>query len=101
MRHTRVVSLALLAMSCLSLATTTEGKAADDKDEVLFDFAVGAMAADWVPVKLPEIAADQPAPKVEIVRTPKGKGDAGPAGDSLQITFDGGDWPTVGTSKLP
>ena len=27
--------------------------------------------------------------------------EAGPAGKCLKITFDGGDWPTIGTTKIP
>jgi hypothetical protein len=101
MRHTLFSFGLFAAICCLSHAVTPESKAADDKDDVLFDFAVEAMALDWVPVKLPEVVGVQPAPKVEILRAPKAKGDTGPAGNVLQITFDGGDWPTVGTSKLP
>src|SRR5262245_1096785 len=101
MRHPLFSFGLFTAICCLALAGTPDSKAADDKDSVLFDFAVKAMELDWVPVKLPEVAGDQPAPKVEIIRVPKAKSNSGSDEDCLQITFDGGDWPTVGTSKLP
>jgi len=75
--------------------------AADDKDQVLFDFVDEVTVKDWAPVKLPDVEKHQPAPRVEIVPRPKAKDDAGPAGKSLKITYDGGDWPVVGTTKLP
>src|SRR5262249_3473316 len=92
----------LILTGCwLSNAIQSASMAADDKDQALFSFADEATAKDWTAVKLPEIEKEQPAPKVEIVPSPQPKNDARPAGKSLKITFDGGNWPTVGTTKIP
>lgn len=91
------IALAVCGLSQVVPGTST---AAADKDQVLFNFADKATITDWVPVKLPEVEKDQQAPKVEIVPDPSAKG-AGPAGNCLKITFGGGDWPTVGTTKIP
>jgi hypothetical protein len=95
MRH-RLATFIGVTLLCLSQSVPPEGKAADDKDQVLFDFADKAAVKDWAPVKLPEVEKEQPAPKVEIVAAANAKDAA-----SLKITFDGGDWPTVGTTKIP
>ncbi len=72
------------------------------EDKVLFDFAAPSGVRDWAPVKLPELAKEQPAPKIEIV--PAGDASAGAAsataGSRLKITFAGGDWPAVSTTKF-
>lgn len=91
----------ILTISWLSHAILQESMAADEKDQVLFSFADEATVKDWTPVKLPEVDKEQPAPKVEIVAAPKSKDDPGPAGKCLKITYDGGDWPAIGTSKIP
>jgi len=85
----------------LSHADLQDSKAADDKDQVLFSFADEATVKDWAPVKLPDVEKDQPAAKVEIVPAPRANEEAGPADKCLKITFDGGDWPTIGTTKIP
>ena len=64
------------------------------EDKILFDFAAPSSVHDWVPVRLPELKTDQPAPSIEIVPA----GDA--VGNCLQITFAGGDWPAIGTRKI-
>jgi hypothetical protein len=63
------------------------------QDTVLFSFDKPASAQEWVPVKLPEMEKDQPTPKAEIVSAKSGK--------NLKITFDGGDWPAIGTTHIP
>jgi hypothetical protein len=75
-----------------------EDKAADDKDQVLFNFAGEAAAKNWTPVKLPEVAEEQPAPTIEIAAT---KADDGSTGKCLKLIFAGGDWPAVGTTTIP
>jgi hypothetical protein len=89
----------ILAVCSISPDLLKENLAADDKDQVLFSLTDEATVKDWTPVKLPEVEKEQPAPKVEIVPAPKTKDD--PAGKCLKITFDAGDWPTVGTTKIP
>lgn len=90
----------ILAACVLSSGTWPEGRAAGETDQVLFDFADKAAAKDWSPVKIPDVEKDQPAPRIEIAPSPKGK-DAGPLGQCLKITYDGGVWPTIGTTKIP
>ena len=89
------------ALGVPSQATPPQGQTADGEDQVLFNFADDAMVKDWAPVKLPDVEKEQPAPKVEIVPVPKSKDDAGPVGNCLKIRFDGGDWPTIGTTMIP
>ena len=76
------------------------GVAAEEK--VLFDFAGQSSVHDWAPVRLPEVKTDEPAPKIEIV--PAGNAPASAAlaaaGKSLKITFAGGEWPAIGTTKF-
>ena len=102
MRRPLVTSVGLILTVCwLSHAVLRESMAADEKDQVLFSFADEATIKDWMPIKLPDVEKDQPARKVEIVPAPKTEDDLGPAGKCLKITFEGGDWPTVGTMKIP
>lgn len=90
----------LLAVFRLSHAGSAKGQATKDKDQVLFTFTDETAVHDWVPMILPEVAKKQPAPKVEIVSTPKENEDAGTTRKCLKITFDGGDWPVIGTTKI-
>lgn len=94
-------SVGLILTLCWIFPALVESRAADDKDQVLFGFTDEAMVKDWAPIKLPEVEKEQPAPKVEIVPAPRTKDDPGPTGKCLKITFDGGEWPTVGTTKIP
>jgi hypothetical protein len=91
----------ILTSLWLSHALLPHGEAADDKDRVLFNFEGESAAKDWVPVKLPEVEKEQPVPTVEIVPDPKAKANEGQAGKCLRIIFAGGEWPTVGTTKIP
>jgi hypothetical protein len=72
--------------------------AADPKptagDRVLFDFEDAAEAAAWVPVTAGKAA--EPAPKVE-----RAAEHASTGRHSLKVTFAGGTWPTVGTTRVP
>jgi hypothetical protein len=99
----RLLALAWSIVTVLSLspAFTLQSQAADDKDQVLFNFDDEAILKDWTPVKLPEVEKEQPAPRIEIVPAPKARDEAGPASKWLKITFDGGDWPAIGTTKIP
>lgn len=90
----------LLAVSWLTQAVLVQG-VADDTDQVLFNFKGEAAAKDWAPVNLPEVAKEQPAAKIEIVPSPKTKVNGDQADKCLKITFAGGDWPTIGTTKIP
>src|ERR1022692_1149176 len=91
----------ILAVCVFSCEFSRESNAADDRDQVLFNFADKGTVKDWIPVTLPDVGGDQPVPKVEIVPMPKAKDDARPAGQGLKITYDGGDWPTIGTTRIP
>jgi hypothetical protein len=78
--------------ACLCLSCAVELIA---EDTVLFDFGKDDAVKDWSPMRLPEVAKDQPPPKIEIALA----GEA--AGKCLKLTFEGGDWPVVGTTKIP
>jgi len=90
----------ILAVGCLVHRAPPEGKGADVKDQVLFDFADEGTVKDWVAVKLPEVEKDAPAPRIEIVPAARTKDDAGRVGKGLKITFEGGHWSTIGTTKM-
>jgi hypothetical protein len=66
------------------------------EDTVLFGFEEPASSRDWAPVKLPEVEKEQPAPQVEVFQRAREA-----HGNALKITFAGGDWPVIGTSKIP
>jgi len=91
----------ILGLFCLLPMFLPHSKAADDKDQALFRFEGEASATDWMPVKLPEIDKEQPPPTIEIVAQPKSKAGDTPVGKCLKITFAGGEWPTVATTKIP
>ncbi len=71
------------------------------EDKILFDFAEPSSVHDWAPVKLPELKTDQPAPKIEIVSAGHTASAAPAPGKCLKITFEGGDWPAIATTKIP
>jgi hypothetical protein len=71
------------------------------EDKLLFDFAEPSSVHDWAPVKLPELKTDQPAPKIEIVPAGHTASAAPAPGKCLKITFEGGDWPAIATTKIP
>lgn len=100
MRRFLTILVALTLTVCgLCEVVPPAGTAPPEKDRVLFDFADRAAVADWKPRRLPEVEKEQPIPRVEIVPETKSN-NAGPAGNCLKITFEGGDWPTVGTTKI-
>src|SRR5205807_6636639 len=57
----------------------------DEGDRVLFDFGKAADVAAWS-------ALDSKDPKATLASSPT---------SSLQITFSGGRWPSVGTAAVP
>jgi hypothetical protein len=83
--------LRLLAFVGLILACPDRGVARGDgeKDQVLFAWENESAEKDWAPVKLPDVEREQPAPRAEKT------------GQALKITFDGGQWPAIGTTKIP
>jgi hypothetical protein len=101
------VAGALLSAALLAAA---EEKAGAAKDLALFNFEAETSLRDWEAIQLPDVLRqsgrrkleDQPAPNIKIVPLPKKPKQAeGPAGKCLEITFAGGDWPTVTTTKIP
>ena len=82
----------IAALGSLSLLCAA-GLAAEDT--ILFDFGKDDVAKDWAPAKLPEVAKDQPAPTIEIAQPGE------PGTKCLKITFDGGTWPVIGTTRIP
>jgi hypothetical protein len=101
MRHRcSIFGCSVLTVFWLSWVVPSKGEGADDKDQVLLHFEGTSAAKDWAPVKLPEVDKEQPAPMIEIVQPANAtKGER--AGNGLKITFAGGDWPTVATTKIP
>jgi len=82
---------------CVLLSAALDGAA---QDKVLFRFEEPASVQSWAPIKLPEMEKEQPAPRIEIVPVPPGPSKPS-SGNCLKITFAGGDWPTIGTTKIP
>jgi hypothetical protein len=83
----------LVLFACgIVLSTGADARA---QDQVLFNFKDPNSVKDWAVVALPEPKQKQPSPTFEIVDGPKD------AGNNLAITFAGGDWPTIGTTKIP
>lgn len=100
-RFIYLAGMIFLAVFPPSHVMQTRGQATEDRDQVLFTFTGEAAINDWVPEILPEVEKKQPAPKVEIVSVPKGKEETGTNHKCLKITFNGGDWPAIGTTKIP
>src|SRR5262249_39198006 len=94
MRH----SLSTVVFCIASAFSLSHSAAADDKEQILFDFADESAAKDWAPVKLPEVKDEQPSPKIEFSPT---DADDGKTRRGLKLTFAGGDWPAVETTKIP
>lgn len=61
------------------------------QERMLFDFTAASAARDWAPHRLAAVDSVSPAPEVALA----------PEGKELQITFRGGDWPVVGTTRIP
>jgi len=86
----------MLYLRCLMMVVLAFSTgAAEVPDSLLFDFETPADLASWKEVKFPELKTEQPAPKVEMSQ------DGVTSGKScLTITFDGGQWPMVGTTTI-
>lgn len=69
--------------------------------KLLFDFADPASVRDWAPVKLLGLEREAPTAKIEIVPAVSAASDSASAGNCLKITFAGGDWPVIGTTRIP
>lgn len=91
-----VAAIALI-LGCLAASSLPAEEAV--KTELLFGFEEPAATDAWTIMKLPELSADQPAPQIEVVPTAGEPGGAA-AGKALKITFHGGDWPTIGSSRI-
>ncbi len=64
-------------------------------ETLVLDFEDPADAQAWTPVKLPEVPKGDPAARVEVAKEGATHGQR-----ALKITFAGGEWPAVGTTKL-
>lgn len=62
-------------------------------DKLLFDFEDKEEVKAWAPLVLPK-GPKEPAPKIELATDKAGK-------HSLKVTFAGGTWPTIATTKIP
>jgi len=87
-----------LIVPAVALLLVARAGAADPKvpapDRVLFDFEDADEATAWAPVSAGKAA--EPAPRVE-----RAADHASAGKHSLKVTFAGGTWPTVGTTKIP
>jgi hypothetical protein len=91
MAGTSLARSAMVVFWLLSMATEVVAQ-----DTVLFNFEEPASVKDWLPVKLPEVEKEQPAPQIAFIQaSPEASGKA------LKITFSGGDWPVIGTTRVP
>jgi hypothetical protein len=86
-------AMSLAAVICL-LGSAPADKAPDAAEQALFDFKDPANVKDWAPVNLPGVEKEAPTPRFEIVLSKAW------AWNALKITFAGGDWPAVGTTKF-
>jgi hypothetical protein len=92
-------SPALLATTCLSLATFAIAVAADEPAppvETLFDFENAGDVRAWSNLELPGPAPQEPGAKIELSDQQATSGR-----HSLKITFAGGQWPTITTTRVP
>jgi hypothetical protein len=98
MRRRAIIDCCIVSFLWFTQLLLPSDVAAEEKDQVLFNFAGQSAIKDWKPMKLPEVNEEQPAPTIESATT---KADDGATSESLKITFAGGDWPTVGTTNIP
>src|SRR6187455_1379164 len=94
-----VAGLSLIAGLIFTVSPQETPKGAND--QVLFTWADDAALKDWAPVKPAELERDSPAPSAELVPAPKDAEAGGSIGPCLKLTFDGGEWPAFGTTKIP
>src|SRR4051794_7703682 len=87
---TRLLGLAALLLAASAGAAAPKSPVTD---RVLFDFEDAGQAAAWAPVAMGKAA--EPAAKVERVADPAA------GGHRLKVTFAGGTWPAVGTTRIP
>jgi hypothetical protein len=83
-------------MLCCALTEAHAQAISPAPDTPLFNFQDPASVRDWSAVKLPRADNDQPAPRIGIVSSKNPS-----EGNFLRITFAGGDWPAIGTTKIP
>src|SRR5262245_18639538 len=86
----------LVLLSAIARAGAVDEKAPNAFEQALFDFTNAESAKDWSPIQLPGVDKEPPPPRIEVVPASK-KSKVG----SLAITFAGGDWPAIATSKIP
>jgi hypothetical protein len=83
----------LLALSGFLAGADPKGLPAE---KVLFDFEADADLKEWSNLELPDPKQKEPAAKLGLSKDHVTSGK-----QSLKITFDGGEWPTVTTAALP
>jgi hypothetical protein len=86
--------LALLT-ACLAAPLAADPKP-EPRVDVLFDFEDAAGIKDWSNLELPDAKVKEPPVKIELSPDHATSGK-----QSLKLTFAGGEWPTVTTTKVP
>src|SRR5262245_42573195 len=85
----------LLAMLCLSLSAPAAPEPKPPAEVVLFDFEEADLK-DWSNLELPDAKLKEPAAKIALSTDHATSGK-----HSLKITYAGGRWPTITTTKVP
>ena len=91
----RAVCLLLIWTAAASAEDAEPAGATTPAEAVLFDFEDVPEAECWSMMKIPEVKKDPPEVKVE-----RSTDHATSGKHSLKLTFDGGEWPAVATTKL-
>jgi hypothetical protein len=89
---TRILIVACLVLTLAQLGVHAQSPA---KDKVLYDFEDAADLKDWSNLVLPSAKDKEPAVTIELSPEHATSGK-----QSLKLTFKGGNWPTVATTKV-
>lgn len=89
----------LVGLGVLSQPATAQDQpaptASKPADAMLFDFEKDEDLKAWAPLDLPDAKVKEPAAKVELSAEGATSGSK-----CLKITFDGGNWPAITTTKI-
>jgi hypothetical protein len=80
----------------LAFAVAPSAPAAPPAEKILFDFEDPADLQGWSNLEPPDARQNEPPVKLEIAA-----GNATSGKHSLRLTFAGGQWPTVTTTRVP
>src|SRR5262245_4485027 len=85
MRHVFAIALVLVGSTAIKA-----------EERVLFDFEDAAEGKVWTNLEPPDVKQKEPPARAEIVAEHATSGK-----HSLRITFAGGNWPTLSTTRVP